>query len=114
MKNARNMIWRFFASVKLALITLIILSTISVIGSVIKQGQPPSFYVQEFGPGLARSLQFMNLTNMYSSWWFIAVFALFAINLVVCSMERLPATWRIVVLDNLSTCLLYTSDAADE
>lgn len=103
MPKVKNAVWRFFASVKLALITLIILATVSIIGSVIKQGQPPSFYLQEYGPGLARILDIMDLTDMYSSWWFVAVFTLFAINLVICSIERLPETWRMVRRDNLAT-----------
>ncbi|MGK2943735.1 MAG: cytochrome c biogenesis protein ResB [Desulfuromonadales bacterium] len=102
MSNIKNAAWRFFASVKLALIVLIILATTSIIGTLIKQGQTPAYYVQEYGPSLARIFERLDITNMYSSWWFVALLCLFAINLVICSIERLPGVWRTVVLDNLA------------
>jgi cytochrome c biogenesis protein len=103
MKIAKNVIWRFFASVKLALITLIILAAASIIGTLIKQGQESSYYVQEYGPSLARLFEILDIPKMYSSWWFFSLLSLFAINLVVCSIERLPGAWHMVKLDNLST-----------
>jgi cytochrome c biogenesis protein len=102
MPKAKNTVWRFFASVKLALITLILLAAISIIGTLIQQGQEFSYYVQEYGPNLARFFEVLDIPNMYSSWWFLSLLGLFAINLVVCSFERLPDAWRLVVLDNLS------------
>jgi cytochrome c biogenesis protein len=102
MPKVKNVVWRFFASVKLALISLIILAVTSIIGTLIKQGQAPSYYVQEYGPSLARLFEILEFSDMYSSWWFVTLLCLFAVNLVVCSIERLPGVWRMVVLDNLS------------
>jgi cytochrome c biogenesis protein len=101
MTKTKNTIWRFFASVKLALITLIILATISIIGTLIKQGQPADYYVGEYGQDLARLFEQLNFTSMYSAWWFVALLCLFAINLVVCSIERLPGVWRLVAAETL-------------
>ena len=53
MAKTKNTVWRFFASVKLALATLIILASASIIGTLIKQGQPADYYVEEYGRGLA-------------------------------------------------------------
>jgi len=102
MPKVKNVVWRFFASIKLALISLIILATTSIIGTLIKQGQAPSYYVREFGPSLTRFFEVLDLTNMYGSWWFLTLLCLFAANLVVCTIERLPGVWRMVVRDNLS------------
>lgn len=103
MANQKNPVWRFFASVKLALITLIILAITSIAGTIIKQGQAPSYYVDEYGSGLAKAFELLDLTNMYSSWWYILLLILFSINLLVCSIERLPVVWRQVSQDNLSS-----------
>jgi len=103
MQKKENAIWRFFASVKLALISLIILAAISIIGTLIQQGKEPAFYAEEYGANLARIFETLDFTNMYSSWWFVALLALFAINLVVCSIERLPGVWHMVVQDYLAT-----------
>jgi cytochrome c biogenesis protein len=102
MAKAKHPAWRFFASVKLALITLIVLAVTSIIGTLIQQGEVPSYYVQEYGPNLARIFELLDITNMYGSWWFVTLLCLFAINLVVCTIERLPRVWRLVTLDNLS------------
>ncbi len=101
MPKQKNPVWRFFASVKLALAILIILATTSIIGTIIKQGQSPDFYVTEYGQSAAQLLDTLQLTHMYSSWWYISFLALFAINLLVCSIERLPSVWRIMTQDNL-------------
>lgn len=103
MPKFRNPAWRFFASVKLALLTLIILAAISIFGTLIKQGQPPSYYVQEYGESLARIFEATRITNMYGSWWFLALVSIFAANLLVCSIDRLPGVWQMVVKDNLAT-----------
>ncbi|MEJ2201526.1 MAG: cytochrome c biogenesis protein ResB [Desulfuromonadaceae bacterium] len=101
LKN-KNVLWRFFASVKLALTTLILLAVASILGTLIKQGQAPEYYQQEYGEQLARLLARCDLTHMYGSWWFLALLSLFALNLIVCSLERLPHTWRQMRQDNLA------------
>ncbi len=103
MTKEQNTIWRFFASVQLALVTLFIMAATSIIGTLIPQGRPPAFYVEEYGSELARLFQVLDVPDMYGSWWFVALLSLFAVNLVVCSIERLPNVWRMVVLDNLAT-----------
>jgi cytochrome c biogenesis protein len=39
---------------------------------------------------------------MYNSWWFVSILALFSINLIVCSFDRLPTVWKLVTMDNLA------------
>jgi cytochrome c biogenesis protein len=103
MTKKQNAVWQFLASVKLALFTLFTLAATSIIGTVIEQKKAPAFYVETYGPELARLMQLLDLPNMYGSWWFIALLALFALNLVVCSIERLPGAWHMAVQDNLAT-----------
>jgi cytochrome c biogenesis protein len=102
MTNKKNSVWRFFASVKLALATLIVLAITSIIGTLIKQGQPDTYYVEEYGSVLARLFEQLSFTEMYSAWWFVALLCLFAANLIVCSIERLPGVWRQMRADNLA------------
>ena len=102
MPKKTNAVWRFFASVKLALITLFLLAATSIFGTLIKQGQAPAYYVQEYGPKLARLFEKLGLTSMYGSWWYLTILGLFAINLLVCSLQRLPGVWRAMTQDNLA------------
>ncbi len=103
MKKTENAVWSFFASVKLALITLLILATTSIIGTIIPQKNPPEFYIQNFGPKTAQFFQLLDVPDMYNSWWFTALLLLFSINLIVCTIERLPNVWQMVVMNNLDT-----------
>lgn len=103
MPQEEHRIWDFFASVKLALVIIALLALTSIIGTVIPQGKPPGYYLLEYGPGLAGLFQALDLTDMYGSWWFVALLIIFAVNLVVCSLHRLPTAWRLVSMDHLAT-----------
>ncbi len=86
----------FFASVKLSIALLLTLAGTSIVGTVIPQGQSPDFYQHQFGAAGQRLMAALNLTDMYHSWWFQALLILLAANLVVCSLRRLPSTWKVV------------------
>jgi len=102
MNKDDNSLWRFFASVKLALFLLFLLAATSIIGTVIPQGKPLEFYIHEFGPNAARLFQVLDLADMYSSWWFLLLLSLFSFNLIICSFDRLPNVLRLMTLDNLA------------
>jgi cytochrome c biogenesis protein len=102
MKN-KNSFWEFFASVKLALFCFFTLAIASILGTIIPQGKESIFYIQKYGEGVAEVFRLLDVPNMYSSWWFVSLLSLFSINLIVCSIERLPTVWKLVTMDNLAT-----------
>lgn len=102
-KKKKNPVWAFFASVKLALFLLFILAATSIIGTVVQQNQSPANYVKQYGENMANLMQTLNITDMYNSWWFISLLGIFCINLIVCSLERIPNVIRMVRKDNLTT-----------
>jgi cytochrome c biogenesis protein len=103
MSNDKNSIWSFFASVKLALFVLFFLASASVIGTVIPQNSPAEEYVKLYGANMARLFQILDFQDMYNSWWFVLLLVMLGLNLTICTIERLPNVWRLVVLDNLTT-----------
>jgi cytochrome c biogenesis protein len=103
MKKNKNSFWEFFASVKLALFCFFTLAIASIIGTIIPQNEQPAYYVQNFGQTTAEIFRILNIPNMYNSWWFVSLLALFSINLIVCSLDRLPTVWKMVMMDNLAT-----------
>jgi cytochrome c biogenesis protein len=98
----KNPFWALFSSVKLALFILFTLATTSIIGTVIQQNKPPEFYIELYGANLARLMQTLSIPDMYNSWWFMILLAVFSLNLIVCSIERIPNAWRLVTMDNLA------------
>lgn len=102
-QKTNNTVWSFLASVKLALFLLFALAAFSIIGTLIPQGESFGVYVQKYGPNMARFMRAANIFDMYNSWWFISLLGMFSLNLMVCSLERIPNAWRLVTMDNLAT-----------
>lgn len=94
-RNSGNVVWRFFASVKLSVAVLFILAAASVSGTFIPQGNPEEFYVHKY-PLAGKYLVSLDIHHLYSSWLFRGLLILLCINIIVCSIDRLSKTWRII------------------
>lgn len=103
-KNLIDRIWEFLASVKLAIIVFALIAGTSIIGTILEQRADPARNIQilnklfgeSSGPAIFSFLDKLGFTDMYHSWWFISLLVLFAINLIICSLERLPRTIKII------------------
>jgi cytochrome c biogenesis protein len=96
-----NSVWHFFASVKLALVTLFLITITSIIGTLIPQKESFEWYASQYGPKTAQLFSVLDIPDMYNSWWFISLLFLLGFNLVICSIDRFPAVWRQVKADGL-------------
>jgi cytochrome c biogenesis protein len=85
--------WKFFSSVKLAIVLIILLTLASIVGTLIPQGRSAAEYAARYGSlsGLFTGLQ---LTHLYQSVWYLALLLLFAVNTIVCTLSRLGPKWR--------------------
>ncbi len=93
---ASERIWKFFSSVKLAVVLLIILAVVSVIGTVIQQNQSPEEYLHEYSQGTVQLFETLGFFDLYHTWWFVLLLLLFTANLTICTLERFPAAWRVM------------------
>jgi cytochrome c biogenesis protein len=91
-----NRLWKFFTSIKLSVVLLLLLAATSIIGTLIPQNKSPEQYLSAFGEPLYRIFDVFNILDMYHSWWFNLLIILLASNIIVCSINRLSATWKIV------------------
>lgn len=89
-------IWQFFGSVRLAVYTLVLLAVTSVVGTVILQNGTQQEYIRLYGDGFYNLIKVFNVDDMYHAWWFLALIGILCINIVVCSIERLSTTWKII------------------
>lgn len=94
--NWWNEIWKFFASVRLTIVLLISLAATSIIGTLIPQNEDPVRYYQAFGEFLFRIFSVLDLFDMYHSWWFQLLLVLLTSNIIVCSIDRLQTTGKII------------------
>jgi len=91
-----NKIWKFFTSVRLTIFLLLTLAATSIIGTLIPQNEAPQAYLQAFGASFYRFFDLFGFFDLYHSWWFQALVLLLVLNILVCSIDRLSATWRII------------------
>lgn len=94
-------LWNFFSSVKLAIFTLCCLAGTSIIGTIIPQNQPTQAYIESYGPKMATFFQLLDITDMYTSWWFLILLGTLSANLIICSIDRFPRAWEQITRDNL-------------
>lgn len=95
-KGFLQTLWDFFCSLKLAISLLISLAITSIIGTVIPQGNIPPEYLQTISETKLRVYQSLGFFDMYHSWWYILLLYLFTVNLIACSIKRLPRVWKII------------------
>lgn len=88
--------WGFLASVRLTIALLLLLAATSAIGTLIPQGGAPADYIRQYGEIGYRLVYVFDLFDMYHSWWFRSLMVLLTANIVVCTLQRFPAVWRIV------------------
>ena len=93
-------LWNFFASVKLTVVVLLTLAALSIIGTLIPQNENPAEYFRAFGPFLFQVLDTLDIFDMYRSWWFQGLIILLVINIIVCSIDRLQTTGKIIFTRN--------------
>ncbi|MEJ2192818.1 MAG: cytochrome c biogenesis protein ResB [Nitrospirota bacterium] len=104
-KSLTDRTWDFLASVKLAIIIFALISLTSIVGTILEQNASAQANIKILsgivGYGLApkvyRVMETMGFMDMYRSWWFIGLLMLFSVNLLICSLDRLPRTWKLVV-----------------
>jgi len=87
-------IWDFFCSLKLTIITLLLLAIVSIIGTIIQQNGQEADYIREYGRQTYNLFVKLQFVDMYHSWWFVGLLALFSINLICCSIKNFPRAWK--------------------
>ncbi len=79
---------------------LLTLAGTSIIGTLIPQNESAAAYTQAYGSFLYKLFSVLDLFDMYHSWWFLLLLLALTINIIVCSIDRFPAAWKIVSRKN--------------
>jgi len=85
----------FLSSLKLTIGLLIIIAVASILGTVIPQQYEGGQSFSHLSPGLVKVFKSLQLFDMYHSVWFIVLMGLLSLNLTVCSLNRLPTSWKL-------------------
>lgn len=83
-------------SLKLTLFVFLILAVFSIIGTLLPQGMTEHELQEHFGPGLGQWVVSLGLHDIYRTGWFRAFIILLCVNLIVCSLQRLPKSLKLI------------------
>ncbi|MDB5896477.1 MAG: cytochrome c biosis protein rane protein-like protein [Ramlibacter sp.] len=78
------------ASMRFSISLLTIICIASVIGTVLKQGEPLPNYVNQFGPFWAELFRALRLNAVYSAWWFLLILAFLVVSTSLCIARNAP------------------------
>ncbi len=78
------------SSMRFSISLLTVICIASVIGTVLKQGEPLTNYVNQFGPFWSDVFRAINLNTVYSAWWFMLILAFLVISTSLCIARNTP------------------------
>ena len=87
---------------KLTVVLLLSIAGTSILGTIVPQNQDPAAYFRAYGEFVYRLFDVLGIFDMYHSWWFQLLLLLVTVNIVVCSIDRISGTWKIVFVKNPS------------
>lgn len=91
-----NKIYRTLASVRTGIILLLLTVVVSAVGTVVLQRPTtePDEIQRAYSPQTLAMLDRLGLTDVYHTWWFIALLGLVSLSIIFVSIERWPNAWR--------------------
>jgi len=78
------------ASMRFAIALLSVICIASVIGTVLRQGEPLGNYVNQFGPFWAEVFGRLGLYTVYSTAWFLVILAFLVVSTSLCIARNTP------------------------
>jgi cytochrome c biogenesis protein len=78
------------SSMRFAISLLSLLAIASMIGTVMKQGEPMTNYVNQFGPFWFDVFSKLGLYAVYSTWWFLVIMGFLVLSTSLCIIRNAP------------------------
>ncbi len=100
--QAFSRVVELLSSMRFAISLLTLICIVSIIGTVLKQNEPAINAINQFGPFWAQVFQAMQLTTVYSAWWFLLILAFLVLSTSLCIGRNTPkilADWRVLKED---------------
>lgn len=82
------------SSMRFAISLLTLISIASVIGTVMKQNEPMTNYVNQFGPFWFEIFGKLGLYSVYSAWWFLLIMSFLVLSTSLCITRNAPKMLR--------------------
>jgi len=89
-RPALNTAIELLSSMRFAISLLTLIAIASVIGTVLKQNEAMSNYVNQFGPFWFEVFHKLSLYAVYSAWWFLLIMAFLVASTSLCIIRNAP------------------------
>jgi len=100
-------LWRFFCSVKLAVVLFVLILIPSVVGTIVQQnGSNPAGYAEVYGPFWNPIFKWLGFYDIYHDWRFIILLVMLALNTCACTVNRFRPRWSMAGMLMTHTGLL--------
>jgi len=93
--DTKKSIKAFFSSVKLTIFLLIFMALLFVLGTFLPQRESAVEFARHLSPEVYSVFQGLGLFDVYHSPIYYVLLSLLALNLTVCSLNRLPGSWKL-------------------
>jgi cytochrome c biogenesis protein len=93
---AGKKLWKTLTAIQTGVILLIVVGAVAAAGTLILQRPltEPEKMERAYSPQALRLLDATGLTDVYHTWWFLALLAMVSITIICASIERFPNAWR--------------------
>jgi len=87
--------WRTLRSLRFALVLMALIAVACIVGTLVKQ-EPydPTKAIAHYGRPLGLLVGLLGLSQLYHTWWFLALLSLFVASTVACTVPRLRLRLR--------------------
>lgn len=96
LRSAGRKLWQTIGAIKTGVVLLILVVILAAAGTVILQR--PATDADElqraYAPQMLRVLDFLKLTDVFHSWWFVTLLVLVSVSIIAASIQRFPNAWR--------------------
>jgi len=92
-------VFRFFCSLRLTLANLLLLFLAMIAGTFVNPQNDSLLNIERAfanRPVVLGAYRWLELYDLFHSWWFTLLLVSLALNLIACSVERLPRIWFMV------------------
>lgn len=91
-------VWRFFSSVKVAVVLILLTACLIAIGTIFEQEafvgpDKAAFYAEKYGT-LGKWYYALGFSDMYDAWWFKLLVLMIGASLVICSLDRVVPLYK--------------------
>jgi cytochrome c biogenesis protein len=96
---AIEQVFRFFCSLRLTLVNLLLLFLAMIAGTFVNPQNDSLVNIERafaHKPFVLAAYKYFELYDLFHSWWFTVLLLSLALNLIACSIERLPRIYYLV------------------